>query len=296
MKILLWLILTICLLTSLIFSQEKLILAEQLKKGSQIIEKARKEIGVKDTPKSVYLSTKRESKIEKFNISEISEISLELPNKILLINSTKTPVESKDTSIWKGEEYKKFYEFVDAEGRRTITDATKPKNYDQLIKFAKNKGDKETVEKLEKMQKALPDPNKQINNYLWLRLFPLILSHPFEENMEFKYIGKSESAKRTALVVEAKSKNEREYRLFFDSETNSLLLMIEKYTFWDVEYETKYYYSNRDQFSGLLIPKNIKIELKVAPKGEETKIFYETIEILDFQLNPKLDEKMFEIK
>lgn len=296
MKIRLWAMLLILLLATFVFSQEKIDVKEQAKNGVQIIENARKAIGAIDIVKSVYLSTISESVIEKFHITESREISLILPDKILLINSSKTPVESKDTTKWNGEKYKKFYEFVDLDGRRTITDATKSKNYDNSIKFALDKGDKETAEKLEALKKNQPDPTRQLYNNLWTSLFPLILTQPFESNAEFKYIGNVKASNTLTTVVDVVTGNSHLLRLFFDSKTNYLLLMIETYTFWDGDYENKYYYSNRELINNVLIPRKIKVENKFTPTGKEPRISYVNIDILEFKLNPEFKKDTFEIK
>lgn len=295
MKVQLLATIVILSLTSFGFSQENTDVKEQVEKGNQIIENARKEIGIKDSIKSIYLSITSESIIKKLQITETSEISISLPDKILIVNTTATPVESKDTSILNGEKYKKFYEFVDLDGRRTITDATKSNNYDNAIKFAKDKGDTETAKKLEALQKNQPDPKKQFYRNLWVDLFPLILTHPFEKNTEFKYVGKAQASDTLANIVDGVNENGHALRLFFDSKTNYLLLMIEKYTFWDGDYETKYYYSNRERVNGLLIPRKLKVEHKFTPTGQAPRFSYSNIDIKEINLNPEFRKNMFDV-
>ena len=135
---------------------------------------------------------------------------------------------------------------------------------------------------------------------MWTELFPLILAHPFEKDLNFNYIGKAKANNVTANVVDFKPKNGKNYRLLFDAETNYLLMMIVNYKrddpFFIGDVETKYYYSERELSGDILIPKKIKVENKQTAAGQKPKIGFQNIEILEFKFNPELKESLFEIK
>jgi hypothetical protein len=105
-----------------------------------------------------------------------------------------------------------------------------------------------------------------------------------------------QAGEQIANFVQTTSASGHLIQLFFDEKTSSLLLLINKYSTPDKEFETKYYYSNREKREGILIPTKFKIEYKTTSKGEIPKIIFEYIDVVDFKINPKLDEKMFEIK
>lgn len=126
------------------------------------------------------------------------------------------------------------------------------------------------------------------------------MSHPFEKTVKFEYVGKAKSNDRMANVIDVKPANGKTYRLLLDSETNYLLMMIvsfkENNDRFVGDIEAKYYFSERELTGGLLIPKKIKVEEKITPDGKPPVVRFSNIEILDFKLDPKFDEKIFEIK
>lgn len=277
-----------------IFSQEKAeIKDEQIVKGKQIIEDARKAITTNkliSNLNSLQISTKRQSDYGEFVMVDTKEINISLPDKILSVYSTTKPFESKATSIWNGEKYKKLFENVTFDGQRSVRDVTNKKLNDNFLKMAKDD------ENREKMKKAMSiDPRERLNNDLWSDVFPFILIQPLEKQAEFKYIGKTKSADREANVVDTTTKSGRSIRLVFDSETKFLLLMIEKYQGFDGDYETKYYYSDRESVDNVLIPKKIKVEHRFTPTGKDTKVTYYYNDILEFKINPKFKSNLFDI-
>lgn len=267
---------------------------ERMEKGNQIIENARKGIGVNDLITNLAtfrLLTKSLSDLKEVEVTNTKEINVLFPDKILYVYSTATPFESKSTSIWNGEKYKKLSEFATPDGQRTVRDVTNQQPSGNLEKFVK---DKEILEKF-KMAMAI-DPKMRMNDNLWSEIFPLILAHPFERQAEFKYIGKAQAANGEANIVETTSASGRLIHLFFDSKTNQLLMMTEKYKSFDGDYETKYYYSNRESVSGVLIPKKIKVEHKYTATGKEAKVTNTYIEIVEFKVNPKFKSNLFDVK
>lgn len=277
-----------------IFSQEKAgVKDEQIIKGKQIIEDARKKIGAEKlitNLESFQLSIKSTSDLGEFVDVNTKELSIMLPGKILSVFSTEKPDESKTTSIWNGEKYRKLLEFVAFDGGRSIQDVTNRDSAGGLAKFVK---DKETLEKIKKV-KAI-DPKERINNDLWSDVFPLILMQPFGTKAEFKYVGKAKSADREANVVDTTTENNHSIRLLFDSETNLLLLTIEKYEFFDGNYEIKSYYSNRELADNILIPKKIKVEYRFTPTGKDTKVTNIYKDVIGFKINPKFKPNLFDV-
>lgn len=277
-----------------IFSQEKAdIKDERIVKGQQIIENARKEIGIDQlisNLNSFQVSIKSISDLVEFVAVNTKEISIMLPGRIRSGYSTEKPSESKTTSIWNGGNYKKLLEFVAFDGRRDVQDVTNRELNGNLSKFVK---DPATLEKIKKAKSI--NPKERLNNDLWSEVFPLILIHPFDKQAEFRYVGKAESPTGTANVVDTTTESGRSIRLLFDSKTNYLLSMIEKYKSFDGDYEIKYYYSNRLSVDNVLIPKKIKVEYKFTPTGKETRLTYNYNDVLEFKLNPKFKPNLFDV-
>ena len=276
-----------------IFSQEKMnVKDEQITKGQQIIENARKKIGADNLISNLnsFQSSIKSVRDLAGNKSEnTNEINIMLPDKIFFVYSTPEPSEYKSISIWKGEKYKKLSD-ITFDGQRTVRDVT---NRDSSSILAKSVKDKEILENIKKAQAITP--KKQLNDELWNEIFPLILMHPFETQAEFRYVGKAKSADREANVVDTTTESGHSIRLLFDSETSLLLLMIEKYKSFDGDYETKYYYSDRELVDNVLIPKKIKVEHKYTPTGKDTRVSYRYNDIVEFKINPKFKPNLFDV-
>lgn len=267
--------------------------ADEAAKGKQIIDDAQKKIGADKLLAdlgSFQLSMKSQSDLGEVVMTDARELSVSLPDKIRSVYTTTKPFESIATSLWNGEKYKKFFESVAFDGQRTVRDVTKQDSGSSLEKFVK---DKETLEKIKKTTSV--DPKARMNDNLWNEVFPFVLSHPFETQAEFRYAGKAQSANGEASIVDTTSASGRKIRLFFDAKTNQLLMMIEKYKFFDGDYENKYYYTNRELTSGVLIPKKIKVERKFTPTGKEAKVTYAYIDVVDFKINPKFKPNLFDV-
>ncbi|MFV0390266.1 MAG: hypothetical protein ACK5NT_16110 [Pyrinomonadaceae bacterium] len=236
-----------------------------------------------------------------------TEIILNLPNKIR--TSTSRLNLSESIEIWNGEKFKSLL-VIDILGNRSVMDTTNRNSNDTISDNSLSKMEgKIDKKKLDAMKSAKStkktDPKVALQSKLWTDLFPLILSHPFESNLQFKYIGKAESKGKFANVVDVTSMTGQTYRLFFDSETNLLLMMTYNRTdnkgdfggAFDGYREYKYYFTNREKMNGLLIPRQIKGETIFKPKdGAEVKHLYTTIEVEELQINPEINESIFEIK
>lgn len=294
------LIIVICIFVSLGFSQQ-----DNAKKqanqteGEEIIQKARQAIGLDKSGEilSYFYKSKTTLVIPNYNIVSSEEINLKLPGKFQVVYRSELPHFSQLTRTWNGEKYKSIFESESSSGQRTVQDMTELKNK-PLSKNVSNIIGKKTTAALQNSQRA--DPKNIFMESLWTSLFPLILSHPFEKNIEFKYVGKAKSNDKTANVIDVKPSDGKTYRLLFDSETNYLLMMIVSHKETNERFvgdvEAKYYFSERELIGGVLIPKKIKVEKKATPVGKSPITGFSNIEILDFKLNPTLDEKIFEIK
>lgn len=295
-----------------VYSQNSSVENEKLNKGSEIIANARKAIGTDNAKITTFhykikqvLTQKKDS--DKPPIETTTEIKSILPDKIQSI--LVFGLGGETTNIWNGEKYKSFT-VIDMFGVRTVKDNTaedkKTTISDETLKKMEGKMGKEQLEFLKNARNAKrPDLKLSLIEDLWTNLFPLILSHPFEPDLQFKYIGKAGSKGQIANIVEVKSKSGKTYRLFFDSITNYLLMMTYGYSsnsgnyggVFDGDREYKYYFSNRETLGNITIPKQIKVETKFTPLGsKETKEFYNTIDIVEFSLNLELKESIFEIK
>lgn len=208
-------------------------------------------------------------------------------NLLFLVQSTKT---------WNGEKYKSTIE-TDVSGQRIVRDVTTQENK-PLSKNVINIIGGKTAAALQNSQRA--DPKKIFTESLWTSLFPLMLSHSFEKDIKFRYVGKAKSNDKTANIVDVNPSNGKIYRLLFDSETNYLLILIVSFKETNERFvgdvETKYYFSERELIGGVLIPRKIKVERKSTPEGKPPVIRFSNIEIVDFKINPTLDEKLFNIK
>lgn len=294
------LIIVMCIFVSLCFSQQSDVVKQSNQsEGTQVIRKARQAIGLdkSDEISSYFYKTKKTIISQNLNSESFEEVSHILPGKIQAIYGRDSPFFSRLTRTWNGEKYKSMYESDSPSGQRTIQDITAQENK-PLSKNVSDVIGKKTTAALQNAQKA--DPKNIFKESLWTSLFPLTLSHPFEKNMEFKYVGKAKSNDKTANVVDVKPANGDTYRLLFDSETNYLLVMIVSHKETNERFvgdvETKYYFSERETINGVLIPKKIKVEQKATPVGKDPIIKFSNIEILDFKLNQTLDEKIFGIK
>lgn len=264
----------------------------KLLKGSQILKDAQKAIGTEKLDLSSFIIKTKIILGDKV-LGTTDETVVSLPDKIRTSLIVEEPTSMTLIRIWNGEKYKALSEF-DFQGNRMVRDVT---NASKNIENSKNLESGIGKDKLEKFKKANEkDPKLIFFDKVWADFFPLTLIHPFEKNIEFKYVGKAEASNRTADVIDFKSKDGKDYRLLFDSETNYLLLMIESFKGEDGNYETKYYYSNRELVDKVLIPKKIKVEHKFTPIGKATRVSYRSLEVVDFELNPEFKKDLFEIK
>lgn len=293
-------------LTSICFAQQTSIgKQEALTDGEKIIRRSREAVGMGKAELSSVKYKVRTSLLTKTESGRtipdfFSEISVALPEKIQSISSSGEPFFFISTKTWNGGKHKSVSE-MNILGERIVKDDTntdrdsgKNKDHGTL----KGKIDKDKLALLNNLPRI--DPKKALLEEMWTQLFPLILTHPFEKDVKFDYIGKAKANGVTASVVDFKPKNGKSYRLLFDAETDYLLMVIVNYKrndqFFVGDQEMKYYFSNRELIDGVLIPKTIKVENKRVAAGQPPKIDYSNIEVLEFKFNPEIKESVFEIK
>lgn len=292
-------IVVILTLVSLGFSQQD----NAKKRASQteseeIIQKARQAIGLdKSRDISSYFYKNKTTLItQSGNFASFEEVSHTFPGKIRVVYINDF-LKLQSSRTWNDDKYKAILESESSSGQRTVRDISAVESKPLSKTVSKVLGNK-TTSALQNFQKA--DPKKIFAESLWTSIFPLTLSHPFEKKIEFKYAGKAKSNDKTAYVVDVKPSNGRTYRLLFDSETNYLLMMIVSFKETNDRFvgdvEEKYYYSERKLFGDVLVPTKIKVEKRATPAGQAPVVGFSNIEILEFELNPKFDEKVFEIK
>ena len=222
-------------LTSICFPQQtSIIKQESLTDGEKIVHLSRGAVGLeKQKFESVQYKVKTllltKTPSGRAMPDFFSEISLILPEKIQAVYSRGEPFPYISTKTWNGEKYKSFFE-MEFMGEKTIKDDTNAdrdsgKSKDYGILEGKIAKDKLAVLKNAKRL----DPKEVLSESMWTELFPLILTHPFEKDVKFNYVGKAKANNVTANVVDFKPKNGKSYRLLFDAETNYLLMMIVKY-------------------------------------------------------------------
>lgn len=300
------LVIVIFLFALIAFSQQKNTVEQSNQtQAAEIVRNARQAIGLDKAGEvsSYFYKSKTMIPLKEFgNYENFEDVSIKFPDKIQVIYSGKLPSSSQLSSstqltrTWNGKKYKSISE-TEFSGQRTVRDTTN-ENSKTISKSVSDVIGKKSAAALENTRKA--DPKNIFTESLWTSVFPLILSHPFEKNIEFKYVGKAKSNDKTANVIDVKPTNGKTYRLLFDSETNYLLMMIVSFKETNDrfvgEVEEKYYFSERELVGGVLIPKKIKVEKRATPDGESPVVKFFNIEIVDFELNPKFDEKIFEIK
>lgn len=274
---------------------------ESTGEGEQIILKSREAIGIEKLElNSVHYKIKLSTLATTQGGVQIpdffEEISFTLPNKIKAIYSQNQPFPFVSTNTWNDGKYKSLSE-MEYMGTKMIKDNT-DSDRKNTLGVLKGRISKDKLDVLENTSRK--DPKEVLIESMWTELFPLILTHPFEQNLEFNYVGKAQSNNKTADVVDFKPKNGKSYRLLFDRETNYLLMMIVNYKrndpFFIGDVETKYYFTNRELTNGISIPKKIKVENKQTAPGKPPKIGYSNIDILEFEINPEFKKDMFDIK
>jgi hypothetical protein len=119
-------------------------------------------------------------------------------------------------------------------------------------------------------------------------IFPISLDSSWHLNLKFEYVGIAESKDGRASVIEAISKSGTKYRLFFDTNTNLLLMMIVSWQNKEKSFEKKYFYSEYKEMDGLLIATKRVVE-------QDKKIIEETI-IKSFKVNPTFKDNFFDVK
>lgn len=122
----------------------------------------------------------------------------------------------------------------------------------------------------------------------FLLLFPITLNASWYVPLEFQYVGQAESKDGKAEVIEAVTRSQVKYRLFFDVDTHLLLMMTENWSEENRPTENKYFFSNYQDKEGLLIATKIITERngKVAQEKQ----------IKDLKVNPTFKPGLFEVK
>lgn len=122
----------------------------------------------------------------------------------------------------------------------------------------------------------------------FLLLFPITLDASWYVPLDFQYVGLAESKDGKAKVIEAVTPNQVKYRLFFDVETDLLLMMTEDLIEEKKPVVNKYFFSNYQEKGGLLIATKIVTERngKVAQEKE----------IKDLKVNPTFKPDLFSVR
>lgn len=118
-------------------------------------------------------------------------------------------------------------------------------------------------------------------------VFPITLDSSWFTPLEFSYIGIAESKDGKANVLEAVSTAGTKYRLFFDVQTNLLLMMIVSRQDKDKTIETKYFYSDYKEMDGLLVASKIVIRNNLRT---------EEILVKTLKVNPKFKDNFYDVK
>jgi hypothetical protein len=111
---------------------------------------------------------------------------------------------------------------------------------------------------------------KRFDQSLFIDTFHFTFDSSWYGDLDFRYVGIAESGTEKADVIETAFDNTT-YRLFFDSKTNLLILMIRTVkTTNGKTLEFKHYYSNYKKFDGILLPTKIKVDRDGAYFSEQS--------------------------
>lgn len=130
----------------------------------------------------------------------------------------------------------------------------------------------------------------QLKSQVFTSIFPIILNTSFYEPLEFNYIGIAESKDGKADVIETTAASGTKYQLFFDQQTNLLLMMTQSWTgkTSGKKYEKKYFYSDYREVDGLNAPHKIVVQQDGAVIEES--------QLKTLKVNPKFTADFFEVK
>jgi hypothetical protein len=243
---------------------------EKLKKGQEILNQARKAIdkgNVLDNLKSFYVNIDNSLPAGNYNGKEVSIV---MPDKIRevsdlgnfkvfrIVNGGKY---SEDSQMTLGGE-------IMPSLRQMGGQPPKP-NIPSYIEEVLPK------ERLEYLKKNPDELNKlMLEAGFWSDIFPILLTNPLNTNVKYEYVGKAESAKQRADIVDVKSNFYRKIRLIFDENTHLLLMMTFELDLAKLTTIQKYYFSNYQLTDGLLVAKTIKQEgEEVFKDGSEKKTY-----------------------
>lgn len=129
----------------------------------------------------------------------------------------------------------------------------------------------------------------QLKYDAFINIFPIILNASWYPALEFKYIGIAESKDAQAETLAAETRNGTKYNLFFDSKTHLLLMMTESWVNKENKTsENKYFFSDYQEKSGLLVATKIIVE-------KNGQVVEEKI-VQDLKVNPTFKPNFFDVK
>ncbi len=147
----------------------------------------------------------------------------------------------------------------------------------------------------EKIQYLENNPDKlrilSMEAAMWSDIFPILLFNPINTDVEYEYVGKAESAKQRADIIDVKSDFYRKIRLFFDEKTHLLLMMTQELDKPESKYIEKRYFSGYETVDGLLIAKRIGVDAEEIYKdGREKKVYKPSPRTYkEIKINPKVN-------
>ncbi len=130
-----------------------------------------------------------------------------------------------------------------------------------------------------KSAKENMETSEYVRQSVWMDIFPVLLDLPWEPKPKFIYFGKAQSGDTTANILEylptpkeeqrfQKEKTKSQIRLFFDEETNRLLMITSEVSNPRSEVKSKYFFSDYQKKAGLLFAKKINSETVFKIKHE----------------------------
>ena len=266
-------LITIFALSSVISAQEK---DSTTDRSQEIIKQSQKKLGKKtdlNLLKTLTVNYETQSRLvfqdKIFESESKSRVSMEGSDKFHAVKSISHFTDGKQSNTEKqeyvlnGEQFSFDTNVIGANGEKVDFDVNKEVDKKQLRNSFKSE--------------------------MFYLIFPLILDSSFYFPMNTKYIGTVESKDGKAELVELTTPSKRVFKLFFDPRTDLLLMMSETWTNKDNKtFETKYFYSDYIEKSGLLFASKIAVEKKGTVIEEKT--------IKQIEVNPVLNLKLFNVK
>ena len=148
---------------------------------------------------------------------------------------------------------------------------------------------------------------EHVQSEVWADVFPLLLDFAWDKERQYKYLGKAKVGSNRVDMVEMlptkeehskyrKTKTEASTKLFFDERSKLLRMILIIASNKDGKQSAKYFFSDYQEMSGLLVAKKINADFFVMGKDGSKQRTIQNITVKDFKINPVFKEGTFDVK